>query len=92
MFEDYSSSIVKLKKEEEFLKTADESELKAHKKNKIKTDKNDASSIVKSMVDKNYEEYTTKRRFMKAQYHQCMPNPMHDEEMITVQLVTSTLT
>ena len=39
------------------------------------------------MIDKNFNYYQIKRPFCKAQYHQCIPNPEKQGELITVQLI-----
>ena len=52
----------------------------------VNKSKNEAKQVdvIKQMIDKNCEKFQTSRPFDKAQYHQCMPNPVNETEMITV--------
>jgi hypothetical protein len=48
----------------------------------------DATKILDDLLERDAKEYQIKRPFMRAQYHQCVPNPQKHGELITVQLVS----
>ena len=43
--------------------------------------------LIQKLVSKNFDYYQIRRPFVKAQYHQCLPNPAKLGELVTVQLV-----
>ena len=45
------------------------------------------SDIIDEMIKKD-KNFSKEHKFEKAQYHQCLPNPAKEGEVITVQLVT----
>ena len=47
--------------------------------------------FVKKLIQQQEDRYHKKFAFERGQYHQCIPNPMKEKQMITVQLVTRAL-
>ena len=47
--------------------------------------------FIKSMIKQQEDRYQKKFAFERGQYHQCIPNPMVANQMITVQIVLRVL-
>ena len=47
--------------------------------------------FVKALIQQQEERYQKKFAFERGQYHQCIPNPQKETQMITVQLVDRVL-
>ena len=43
------------------------------------------------LIEKNEADFTRKFKFDKAHYHQCIPNPVIENEFITVQICKQNL-
>ena len=46
------------------------------------------TEIIDKLIQNDKSQFESKRPFMKAQYHQCIPNPKKEGEMISVQLLS----
>ena len=44
--------------------------------------------FVKKLIEQQESRYHKKFAFERGVYHQCIPNPQKEEQMITVQLVS----
>ena len=47
--------------------------------------------FIKSLIKQQEDRYQKKFAFERGQYHQCIPNPMVANQMITVQIVLRVL-
>ena len=61
------------------------------KPNFVNTESMTGEQYVKALVEQQESRYQKKFAFERGQYHQCIPNPQNEKQMITVQLVTRAL-
>lgn len=48
-------------------------------------------SFVDRLIKQQESRYQKRMPFERGQYHQCLPNPLNDKQLITMQLVKRVL-